>query len=386
MAFYFDHNATTPVSAEVLDALVPMLTEQFGNASSIHGFGQAAKQKMEGARREVGALLGCDAKEVVYTSGGTEADNLALFGVVRRGGAAGKHVVTTAIEHPGVLSACTRLEYEGAVVTVVPVGVDGVVDPDEIRAALRPETVLISAMHANNETGALQPIQEIAKTAREAGVLFHCDGVQAAGRLPVNVRELGVDLYTISGHKFSAPKGVGALYVREGVKLEPMLFGGRHERERRAGTENVAGAVALGAAARWLLANVTAEGARLTALRDRLERGVLDRVPHPRLHAGAASRTPNTSNIAFAGIEAESMVIALDLAGFAVSTGAACSSGAVQPSHVLMAMGVPVAEAKSSVRFSLGRTNDEAQVEALIEAVAAAAARLRKLSPTYSHA
>jgi cysteine desulfurase len=386
MAFYFDHNATTPVSAEVLDALVPMLTEQFGNASSIHGFGQAAKQKMEGARREVGALLGCDAKEVVYTSGGTEADNLALFGVVRKGGAAGKHVVTTAIEHPAVLSACSRLEHEGAAVTVVPVGADGVVDPDEIRAALRPETVLISVMHANNETGALQPIPEIAKTAREAGVLFHSDGVQAAGRLPVSVRDLGVDLYTISGHKFSAPKGVGALYVREGVKLEPMLFGGRHERERRAGTENVAGAVALGAAARWLLTNVTAEGARLAALRNRLERGVLDRVPHTRVHAGAIARTPNTSNVAFEGIEAESMVIALDLAGFAVSTGAACSSGAVQPSHVLIAMGVPATEAKSSVRFSLGRTNDEAQVEALIEAVAAAATRLRKLSPTYSHA
>ena len=385
MAYYFDHNATTPVSAEVLQAFVPMLATSFGNASSIHAYGQEARRRMEDARREVAALLGCDPKETVFTSGGTEADNLALFGVLRRDGARGKHLITTAIEHPAVLNACTELEREGASVTVAPVGSDGVVDPGEIRRAVRPDTVLISVMHANNETGAIQLLSEIAGIAREAGALLHSDGVQAAGRIAVNVRDLGVDLYSISGHKIYAPKGMGALYVRDGVKLHPMLFGGRHERERRAGTENTGGAVALGAACSWTRANVAAEGNRLRLLRDRLEQGMLQRVPHARVNSADAPRTPNTTNIEFEGIEGEALVIALDLAGFAVSTGAACSSGAVQPSHVLTAMGRSAAEARATIRFSLGRSNDAAQVDELTEAVAAAVERLRKLSPTYTH-
>lgn len=374
--FYFDHNATTPVSAEVLDAMLPALRDHFGNASSIHTPGQTARCLIDAARAEVAAMLGCEPKEIVFTSGATESDNLAVLG------APAGHVITTAIEHPAVLAACR----ERGNCTETPVGRDGVVDPDDIRKALRPDTALITVMHANNETGAVQPIEKIARIAKEADVLFHSDGVHAAGRLPVDVRALGADLYSITGHKFYAPKGTGALYVREGVPLRQRQFGGRHERERRPGTENVAGAVALGRAAQWVRENLAAEAPRLLALRDRLEQGLAARVPHIRVNSGAAARTPNTSNMAFDGIEGEAMVIALDLAGFAVSSGAACSSGAVHPSHVLTAMGLSSPEARSCLRFSLGRSNDEAQVDALIEAAAAAAARLRKLSPVYSHA
>jgi cysteine desulfurase len=379
MSFYFDHNATTPISAEVLETLNRVHAEFFGNPSSIHSYGQAAREIVEEARREVSALLDCDTKEVVFTSGGTESDNLALFGVGRAG-----HVVTSTSEHPAVLSACKRLESEGVQVSYVPVSSDGLVDPESVRRAMRPGTALVSIMHANNETGTVQPIREIAAIARQAGVLMHSDGVQVAGRERVSVRELGVDLYSISGHKLCAPKGVGALYVRRGLALRPMLCGGRHERERRAGTENVGGIAALGRAAKWMRASGQAEKTRLAALRDRLESGILERVPSVRVN-GESSRTPNTTNLAFQGVDGEAMVIALDLAGFAVSTGAACSSGAAQPSHVLLAMGLTPDEARSSLRFSLGRTNNAEQVDALVEAVAAAASRLRKLSPTYTH-
>jgi len=323
---------------------------------------------------------------VVFTSGGTESDNLAILGVVRRGSAQGKHVVTTSIEHPAVLASCEQAEREGAEVTWVSPRSNGVVHAADVRAALRGNTVLVSVMHANNETGAVQQVAEIAATARELGILVHSDGVQAAGKPRVGVAELGVDLYSISGHKLNAPKGIGALYVRQGVKLQAQMFGGRHERGRRAGTENVPSAVALGSAAAWYLAHGEAECGRLAALRDRLEAGILARVPGVRVNGAGAARLPNTSNLRFDGIEGEALVIALDLAGFAVSTGAACSSGAVQPSHVLTAMGLTAAEARSSLRFSLGLGNDEAQVDALVAAVEAAVARLRRLSPVYSHA
>jgi cysteine desulfurase len=363
---YFDHNATAPVAPEALEAMVRAASEAFGNPSSIHMHGQRARQEVETARAAVAALLGCAPKEVVFTSGGTEADNLAVLGAPEG------HVVTTAIEHPAVLEAARKRNA-----TLVRCGGDGRVDPDEIRRALRPDTVLISVMHANNETGVLQPIEEIAAIARESGALFHSDGVQAAGRIPVDVRAPGVDLYTVSGHKFGAPKGVGALFVRDGVKLEPRQFGGRHERERRAGTENVPGIAALGAAAR-LPRPETAQ------LRDRFEALVRERIPDITIHGASASRVPNTSNIAFHGVEAEALVIALDLAGFAVSTGAACSSGATRPSHVLEAMGVPPAVSRASIRFSLGRGNTMEDVEALVEALERAVARLRKLSPAYA--
>jgi cysteine desulfurase len=390
--FYFDHNATTPVSPAVLEVLLPALLEVHGNASSIHQDGQAARQRLEMARRETAGLLNAEVKEIVFTSGGTEADNLAILGTVRSRQESSqpgskKHVITTAIEHPAVLNPCRQLEREGVDVTYARVGSDGVVDPGEIRSALRPETVLISVMHANNELGTVQPLAEIAAIAREAGVLLHSDGVQAAGKVSVDVSALGVDLYSISGHKFYAPKGIGALYVRAGTKLSSIQYGGRHERERRPGTENVPGAIALGRAATLASANLSQESAGLRALRDRLERGIVDAVPDSGVNAGRSQRTPNTTNIFFDGLEGEALVISLDLKGFAVSSGSACSSGAVEPSHVLLAIGLSRERARASLRFSLGHSNTEEQVDALIEAVVESAAQLRRLSPTYvSHA
>lgn len=377
---YFDHNATTPVSRQVLDTLVPALSEVYGNASSIHHQGQIAKQRLEMARRQVASFLHCDPREIVFLSGGTESDNLAIFGTARGAG----HAITTAIEHPAVLNAFAQLEREGVDVTYVRTGSDCIVDPDDVRRAVRLDTALISVMHANNETGAIQPVEEIAAIAKTAGIPFHVDGVQAAGKIPVDVNSLGADLYSISGHKIYAPKGIAALCVRNGVKLRPILHGGRHERERRPGTENVPGAVALGRACELSTRDLASEFERITELRNRLEQGILDRVPSAGVNGSRSHRVPNTTNIHFDGIEGESIVISLDLKGFAVSSGSACSSGAVEPSHVLLAMGLDRERAKSSVRFSLGRDNTVEQVDALIDAVAASAAQLRSISPTYT--
>ncbi len=369
--FYFDHNATTPLSETVWEAMSAALKDEYGNASSIHHFGQMAKLRLETARRQVAGLLGASAKDVVFVSGGTEADNLALLGASRGG-----HLVTTSIEHPAVLACARRLNS-----TLVAPSPGGVVAPEDIKRALRPDTTLVSVMHANNETGVLQPIAEIAAICRAAGVLFHSDGVQAAGKVPVRAGDSGADLYSISAHKINGPKGAGALYVRPGVKLDAQIHGGRHERERRAGTENVPAMAGFGCAAEqqhdW---NAIGE------LRDRLERGILRAVGDTVAHGANAPRLPNTSNIGFDGIQGEAMVIALDLRGFAVSSGSACSSGAVEPSHVLLAMGLAPDQARSSLRFSLGLGNTAAQVDSLIEAVADAASRLRRVSATYSHA
>jgi cysteine desulfurase len=382
--YYFDHNATTPVSQSVLEVLVAALLEVPGNASSIHQDGQIAKQRLEMARQEVAALLGSEPKELVFTSGGTEADNLAILGSVLANVTPQKHVITTAIEHPAVLNPFRELERSGIPVTYLLPGPDGVIDPGDVRSALRPETALVSVMHANNETGALQPIAEIAAIAHQAGALMHSDGVQAAGKIPVDVEALGVDLYSISGHKFYATKGIGALYVKAGTKLRPIQFGGKHERERRPGTENVPSAVAMAKAAAIARGTLSIEPARLEALRDRLETGILARVPDAGVNAKDAARTPNTANIYFDGLEGEALVISLDLKGFAVSSGSACSSGAVEPSHVLLAMGLPPERARASLRFSLGHSNNEEQVDALIDAVVGSVAQLRKLSPTYT--
>jgi cysteine desulfurase len=378
-SFYFDYNATTPIAEEVLGELNRALRDSFGNASSIHHQGQTAKQSIEKARRQVCMLLGCQSKEIVFGSGGTEADNHAIFGAVcdrER-----PHVVTSAIEHPAVLGAAAEVARRGGAMTIVPVSGVGVVDPDEIRRALRPNTALISVMHVNNEIGTVQPIQAIARIAREAGVLMHSDGVQAAGRIPVNVRELDVDLYSASGHKMRGPKGVGALYVRKNADVGAMIFGGRHESGRRAGTENTPGIVAMGKAAELA---ASSDMQRIGALRDRLEQGILDCVRDVRVNGVGADRSPNTTNLCFDGIEGESLVIALDLRGFCVSSGSACSSGAVEPSHVLLALGLSKQDAKSSVRFSLGYENTSQQVDQLIAAVADATAHLRRLSPTYT--
>ncbi len=379
--FYFDHNATTPVSPEVLETAVECLGQVYGNASSIHHFGQAAKQRLENARRQVALSIGCQPREIVFASGGTEADNLALFGTVRGAKRASRHVITTAIEHPAVLSTCAQLEREGVAVTCVPVSSDGIVDPDDIRRALRPDTVLVSVMHANNELGTVQPVAEIAAIAREAGAYMHVDGVQALGKIPVDVDALGVDLYSMSGHKNYAPKGIGALYVRRGTRLAAIQFGGHHERERRPGTENVPGAAAFGRAAEVADAQLETETRRIGELRDRLESAILDRIPHTGVNGHRTERTPNTANMYFDGLEGEALVIGLDLRGFAVSSGAACSSGAVEPSHVLTAIGLQADRARASIRFSLGRANTADQVDALVEAVAASVAHLRRLAP-----
>lgn len=379
--FYFDHNATTPVSPEVLETAVECLGQVYGNASSIHYFGQAAKQKLETARRQVAAAIGAQPREIVFLSGGTEADNLALCGIVRHARRASRHVITTAIEHPAVLNACAQLEREDVAVTYLSVSSDGIVDPGDVRRALRPDTVLISVMHANNELGTVQPIAKISAIAHDAGAYMHSDGVQALGKIAIGVGALGADLYSISGHKIYAPKGAGALYVRRGTRLGAISFGGHHERDLRAGTENVPGAAAFGRAAELAAEKLEAESERVGELRNRLEAAILDRIPHSGVNGHRTWRTPNTSNIYFDGLEGEALVIALDLCGFAVSSGAACSSGAVEPSHVLTAIGLTADRARASIRFSLGRTNTVAQVDALVEAVTASVARLRKLSP-----
>jgi cysteine desulfurase len=379
--FYFDHNATTPVAPEILETVVSCLGQVYGNASSIHHFGQAAKQQLEAARRQVAALIHAAPAEIIFTSGGTESDNLALMGIVRgalRSGPA--HLITSAIEHPAVLAACSQLEREGAAVTRLPVGAGGTVQPDDVRRALRPETALVSIMHANNELGVIQPLEEVSRITREAGVVLHSDGVQALGKIPVDVEQLGVDLYSMSGHKLYAPKGVGALYARKGTRLAPIAFGGHHERDRRPGTENVPGIAAFGAAAELASRSMEEEGARLGALRDRLENTVLDRIPGSGINGTRWNRTPNTSNMFFDGVDGEALVIALDLRGFAVSTGSACSSGAITPSHVLTALGLSAERARASLRFSLGRSNDAAQVEALADALEASVTHLRRIS------
>jgi cysteine desulfurase len=361
--------------------MVSCLGLVYGNASSIHHFGQAAKQRLEAARRQLASLIHAQPTEVVFTSGGTEADNLAIFGAVRAAAASrSAHVITTAIEHPAVLSTVKQLDREGVAVTLIRVGASGVVSPDDIRRALRPETVLVSVMHANNELGTVQPVAEIARITREAGVPLHVDGVQALGKMAVDVDALGIDLYSMSGHKLYAPKGVGALYVRKGTRLAPIAFGGHHERERRPGTENVPGIAAFGAAAELAASNLAADVERLGSLRDRLENLVLERIPASGINGSRWHRVPNTSNLYFDGIDGEAMVIALDLRGFAVSTGAACSSGAIAPSHVLTAIGLSSDRARASMRFSLGRSNTTEQVDALAEAIASSVAHLRRIS------
>jgi cysteine desulfurase len=370
--YYFDHNATTPVSPEVFQAMAPLLTEVFGNASSIHQFGQDARRVLDEARRSVAAMLGARAEEIVFTSGGTEADNAAIFGV-------SGHVITTTAEHPAVLQACEQLPA----VTYVPVDHCGLVDPLAVRAAIRPDTALISVMHVNNELGVIQPIAEIAEIAHEAGVTMHSDGVQAVGKIPVDVRALGVDLYSVSAHKIYGPKGMGALYVRKGIELRPLLYGGPHEHKMRAGTENVPAAAGFGRAAEWVIEQGAAEASRQAVLRDRLEQGLVGRIAGAYVNGADTPRVGNTSNMRFDGIDSEPLLIALDLKGFAVSSGSACSSGATEPSHVLAAIGLTREQARSSVRFSLGRSNTVEQVDALIDAVVAAVARLRKLAPAY---
>jgi len=376
---YLDNSATTRVDDLVLAAMLPCFQNVFGNASSIHTFGQEARTAVEQARREVAGLIGADTREVVFTSGGTEADNSALWGVFRSGYRPGRHVITTRIEHPAVLATCKSLESAGAEVTFLPVRSTGQVDLADVAAALRGDTVLISVMHANNETGVVQPIREIAALARERGIVLHTDAVQSAAKIPVNVGELGVDLMSISGHKFHAPKGVGAMYIRKGTKFAPFMTGGSHERKRRAGTENVPSIVGLGAAARLAQERLAEMGSRVRGLRDRLEAGVLDRVTGARVN-GTAERLPNIVNFSFDGLEGEAALIALDLEGVAVSTGSACSSGSLEPSHVLSAMGLRAETVQSSLRFSLCYHTTDAEIDRALDKLVKVVERLRGLS------
>jgi cysteine desulfurase len=383
-----DANATTPLLPEVVEAMRPFWLEAFGNASSIHQQGQHARAAVDHAREAVARLLNCRAAEVVFTSGGTESDNLALFGLL----AQGDHLITSSIEHHAVLHAAEALAERGIEVTFLPCTAQGTMEVAALQATLKSNTRLVSVMLANNETGAIQPVRDLADAAHAAGALFHTDAVQAAGKLPLDVKALGCDLLSLSGHKMYAPQGTGALYVKRGVRLRPMFFGGLHERGRRPGTENVAGIVGLGKSAElareWLAGDAAnGPGARspeaLARLRDRLEQGNLAEVEQAGVNSGGAPRVANTSNLYFDHVEAEALVIALDLKGLAVSGGSACQSGATEPSHVLTAMGLSEARARASIRLSLTRLTTEDEVDRAVALVPAAVARLRELSPMH---
>jgi cysteine desulfurase len=380
---YLDHNATTPVDPEVLAAMLPYFGEEYGNASSIHSFGQRARGAVEEARESVADLLGASPSEIMFSSGGTESNNHAIFGVVGAAGGDRKHVITSAVEHNAVLDPCQELERRGVEVTFLPVDREGLVNPQDVRRAIRPETVLITIMLANNELGTIEPIEEIGKIAAERAVVFHTDAVQAAGKIPIDVNKMGVQLLSISGHKLYGPKGVGALYIRKGTRLEPLLYGGHSERDRRPGTEDVTGIAGLGKAAELALSRMTEETRRIAALRGRLEQGLLDRIPFARVNGSRAHRTPNTTNLTLPFAEGEAMVIALDLKGIACSTGAACSAGSVEPSHVLTAIGLAPEDARATLRLSLGHQTTGEEIDFALETIPPVIERLRQMSPTY---
>ncbi len=388
---YLDYNATTPVDPAVLDAMLPYFSANFANASSIHTPGQRARNAVETAREQVAALIGANPKEIIFTSGGTESDNHAIFGIINNAAApsfAGArhdagHIITTAIEHEAVLNACQAAEKRGAQVTYLPVDENGRINPATLKSAIRPETVLITVMHANNELGTVQRLEEIGEIAKAADIYFHTDAVQSIGKIPVNVNSLAVDLLSLSGHKIYAPKGIGAIYIRSGIHLQQLLYGGHHQRGARPGTENVAGIVGLGAAAEIANKSLAEDAKRVSKLRDHLEKTILQQVPDARANAAGAPRTPNTTNIVFPGVEGEALLISLDLKGLACSTGAACSSGAVEPSHVLTAIGLSPEDARASLRFSLGRHTTPAEIDFALQVIPAAVNQLRQLSPTY---
>jgi cysteine desulfurase len=380
---YLDHNATTPLHPAVVEAMTSALKEEFGNPSSVHHFGQRAKAAIDQARSAVAALLGADPAEVVFTSGGTESDNFAIRGVAEALERSGRrHLIASAIEHEAVLNTLKALARRGWSTTLLPVDQTGIVSPDALRAALTDETALVSIMHANNEIGTIQPIAALSKVAHERGALFHTDAVQSAGKIPIDLPALGVDLLSLSAHKFYGPKGVGAVWIKRGLRLLPPVTGGKQERNRRAGTENVAGIVGLGAAAELARTKMADEAARLALLRDRLEEGVLRSVSGTEINGARDARVPNTSNISFDRVEAESLLIALDLEGIAVSTGSACSSGTLEPSHVLKAMGFPAHRTQNSIRFSLGAANTDAEVDRVIAVLPGVVEKLRSLTRT----
>ena len=381
MRVYFDYNATTPLAPEVAEAVARATQDLFGNASSIHYFGQQAKAALDEARSAVAALIHGDPSEVVFTGGGTESDNFAIRGAAEAAEVSGRrHLVASTIEHEAVLNTLKALARRGWRTTLVPVDQSGVASPDQLRTAMSDDTSIVSVMHANNEIGTIQPIAELSAIAHERGALMHTDAVQSAGKIPVDVRALGVDLLSLSAHKFNGPKGAGALWIKRGTRLQPILTGGKHERNRRAGTENVPAIVGMGVAARLAIAKMSGEAMRVMALRDRLEEGILRAVPGTAVNGARAARVPNTTNISFDRVEAESLLIALDLEGVAVSTGSACSSGTLEPSHVLRAMGLPAHRTQNSLRFSLGMFSTEEEVDHVIEVLPRLVEKLRGLT------
>jgi cysteine desulfurase len=381
MRVYFDYNATTPLSAEAAESVVRATRDLFGNASSVHHFGQQAKAALDDTRSAVAALLNADPSEIVFTSGGTESDNFAIRGAAEALETTGRrHLVASAIEHEAVLNTLKALARRGWKTTLVQVDETGIVSPDRVREVVTDDTALVSVMHANNEIGTVQPIAEIAAIAHERGALMHTDAVQSTGKIGVDVRALGIDLLALSAHKFNGPKGAGALWVKRGTRLLPLVTGGKHERNRRAGTENVPAVAGLGVASRQAMAKMASEAARVGALRDRLEDGILRQVPGTTVNGARGTRIPNTTNISFDHVEAESLLIALDLEGVAVSTGSACSSGTLEPSHVLRAMGFPAHRTQNSLRFSLGLFSTGEEVDRVVALLPGLVEKLRRLT------
>ena len=380
---YLDHNATCPLEDRVLSGMLPYLKENFGNASSLHSFGREAREAVEKAREEVAQLLNAEPSEIIFTSGGTEANNMAIKGYCWKNRDKGNHIITSSIEHHAVLNPMKQLEKQGFEVTYLPVDGRGRVSPEDLRKAITPRTILVSIMMANNEVGTVEPIKELVEVTREKGIAFHTDAVQAVGKIGVDVNLLGVDFLSLSAHKIYGPKGVGVLYIRKGRKIEPLITGGHHERNLRAGTENVAGIVGLGIASRIAREEMEEEGRRLRELRDRLKEGIQERIPHIRINGDPENGLPNTLNISFEYVEGESIILNLDLQGVAVSSGSACTSGSLEPSHVLMAMGVPPVTAQGSIRFSLGKGNTREDIDRVLEILPPIIEKLRRMSPLY---
>jgi len=381
---YFDHSATTPVDTEVAKLTVEYMTEKFGNASSVHSFGREARKAIEEAREKVAALLNANANEIFFTSGGTEGDNLALKGIAFANRKKGNHIITSAIEHHAILHTCEYLEKQGFTITYLPVDEYGMVSVEELKNAITDKTILISIMFANNEVGTIQPVKEIGQLAREKGIYFHTDAVQATGNYPIDVKELSIDLLTFAGHKFYGPKGIGGLYVRKGVRIEAIQHGGAHERNMRAGTENVPGIVGLGKAAEIAKNEMDKKIVHITGLRDKLIKNVMETIPHTKLNGHPTKRLPGSANFSFLFLEGESLLLNLDLKGIAASSGSACTSGSLDPSHVLLAMGLTHEVAHGSLRLTLGRGNTEEEIEYCLEVLPEIVERLRQMSPLYN--
>ena len=381
---YLDHSATTPVDLEVAALMMTYYTEKYGNPSSVHSFGREARQALEEARRQVAELIGATPQEVTFTSGGTEADNLAILGTVEAMRKKGKHLITSAIEHHAVLQTFEYLEKKGFELTIIPVDSEGIVSVEDVRKAIRPDTILISVMHANNEVGAIQPIAEIGKLAKEFGITFHVDAVQSLGKIPINVKDLNIDLMTVSSHKIYGPKGVGALYIRKGVRIVPLTHGGSQEKKRRSGTENTPGIIGFGKACELIGKRMVEEAKLQTKLRDKLMNGILERIEYVKVNGPLGEkRLPNNVNVSIRFVEGESLLLSLDMLGIAASSGSACTSGSLDPSHVLLAMGLVHEIAHGSLRFSLGHQNTEEEIDYVLEQLPKIVERLRMMSPLY---